>query len=72
MEASILAVDLKKILNPNINLIDIRNTKDFKLGHITYAINISKNELMFNTSQYLNENVPYYIYCSKGIQRVEI
>ena len=68
MEGSILATNLKKILKPGINLIDIRCTTDYKLGHITYAINISKNELMFNTSQYLKKNIPYYIYCSKGIQ----
>ena len=68
MEESILADDLKKILKPGINLIDIRSLTDYKLGHITYAININKNELMFNTAQYLKKNVPYYIYCSKGVQ----
>ena len=68
MEGSILATDLKKILKPGINLIDIRCATDYKLGHIIYAKNISKNELMFNTSQYLKKNIPYYIYCTKGVQ----
>lgn len=68
MDGSIMAQDLKKILNPKINLIDIRSSTDYKLGHINYAKNISKNELMFNTPLYLKKGTPYYIYCSKGIQ----
>ena len=68
MEGSILAINLKKILNPKINIIDIRNATSYKLEHIPYAKNISKNELMFNTSSYLKKNIPYYIYCSKGVQ----
>ena len=68
MEGSILAINLKNILNPRINIIDIRNVTAYKLEHIPYAKNISKNELMFNTSVYLKKGVPYYIYCEKGIQ----
>ena len=68
MEGSILAINLKKILNPKINLIDIRNTTSYKLEHIAYAKNINKNELMFNTSSYLKKGITYYIYCAKGIQ----
>ncbi len=68
MENSITIEELKKILKPTINLIDIRNANSYKMGHIKYAKNISKNELMFNTEKYLKKEVPYYIYCSKGIQ----
>ena len=68
MEGSILSINLKKILSPNINLIDIRSATQFKLEHIPYAKNISKNELMFNTSKYLKKGIPYYFYCTKGIQ----
>lgn len=68
MDGSIIADNLKKILNPNINLIDIRSTTSYKLGHIPYAKNISKNELMFNTPLYLKKGIPYFIYCEKGIQ----
>lgn len=68
MEGSILSINLKKIINPRINLIDIRNSTAYKLEHIPYAKNISKNELMFNTSLYLKKGIPYYIYCEKGIQ----
>lgn len=68
MDGSITVDNLKKILGPRINLIDIRSNTAYKLGHIPYAKNISKNELMFNTSSYLKKNTPYYIYCSKGVQ----
>ncbi|MBE6153618.1 MAG: rhodanese-like domain-containing protein [Firmicutes bacterium] len=68
MEGSILSINLKKILNPKINLIDIRTVTSYKLEHIPYAKNIGKNELMFNTSKYLKKGLTYYIYCQKGIQ----
>lgn len=68
MDGSILSSDLKKIINPKINIIDIRNNTSYKLGHLPYAKNISKNELMFNTSSYLKKGIPYFIYCEKGIQ----
>ena len=55
MEGSITIGELKKILTPRINLIDIRSNTAYKLGHIPYAKNISKNELMFNTSSYLKK-----------------
>lgn len=68
MQSDITVSELKKILNSNINLIDIRSTSSYMLGHIPYAKNISKNELMFNTEKYLKKGITYYIYCSKGIQ----
>ena len=68
MDKSINITELKSILGPNINLIDIRNSTSYKLGNIPYSKNISKNELMFNPEKYLNKNKIYYIYCSKGIQ----
>ncbi len=68
MNRSISINDLKKILQPGINLIDIRSATSYQLGNIPYSINISKNELMFNPEKYLNKNKVYYIYCSKGLQ----
>lgn len=68
MEGSILAINLKRMLKPEINLIDIRSATTYKLEHIPYAKNISKNELMFNTSRYLKRGITYYIYCTKGTQ----
>ena len=68
MDSSINVLELKKILKPGINLIDIRNTTAYKLGNIPYSKNISKNELMFNPEKYLFKDKIYYIYCEKGIQ----
>ncbi len=63
---SITVKELNKILQPGISLIDIRTNTKYNLGHIRYAINISKNELMFNTEKYLIKNKKYYIYCDRG------
>ena len=68
MNKSISITELKQILRPGINLIDIRNSTSYKLGNIPYSKNISKNELMFNPEKYLIKERIYYIYCSKGIQ----
>ena len=43
-------------------------TLSLRIDELLKAKNISKNELMFNTSMYLKKGVPYYIYCEKGIQ----
>lgn len=63
---SITTKDLNKILQPGISIIDIREKVKYNLGHIKYAINITKNELMFNTEKYLVKDKTYYIYCDKG------
>lgn len=68
MNESINIIELKKILKPGINLIDIRSATSYKLGNIPYSKNISKNELMFNPEKYLEKEKKYYIYCSQGIQ----
>jgi len=68
MNNNISVIELKRILKPRINLIDIRNSTSYKLGNIPYSKNISKNELMFNPEKYLFKDKIYYIYCEKGIQ----
>lgn len=68
MNNNISVLELKRILRPGINLIDIRNSTSYKLGNIPYSKNISKNELMFNPEKYLFKDKVYYIYCEKGIQ----
>ncbi|MBQ7141350.1 MAG: rhodanese-like domain-containing protein [Bacilli bacterium] len=68
MNNNISVLELKRILRPGINLIDIRNSTSYKLGNIPYSKNISKNELMFNPEKYLFKDRIYYIYCEKGIQ----
>lgn len=68
MNNNISVLELKRILKPGINLIDIRSSTSYKLGNIPYSKNISKNELMFNPEKYLFKDRIYYIYCEKGIQ----
>ncbi len=60
--------ELKNKLNGGINIIDIRPSTKYKISHIPNSINISKNELMFNTEKHLNKSITYYIYCEKGVQ----
>ncbi len=58
---------ISKIRNGgNINLIDIRSSYQFDLGHIPGSLNISRDQLVFNTSKYLDKNNIYYIYCQSG------
>ena len=66
-----ISVDELKQLD-NINLIDIRSIEKYNSGHIKNAINISAQQLITNSNQYLNKNIKYYIYCQKGIQSRKI
>ena len=51
----------------NINIIDIRPENIYKVGHISNAKNIPKNDLLVNYPNYLEKNRTYYIYCDRGI-----
>lgn len=57
--------DIDDILN-NIELIDIRETSEFKRGHIKKAKNIPMGNLLENPTKYLNSNKTYYIMCQSG------
>ena len=58
-------------LKPN-NIIDIRSSYDYHLGHIEGAINIPYYNLLNNYSHYLSKYSLYYIYCDSGEQSREI
>lgn len=66
MIENISVSELKRI-NTN-NLIDIRSIEKYNNKHILNARNIPMEQLLINTSKYLNKNERYYIYCQKGIQ----
>ena len=57
-----------KELRPEYNIIDIRDNYLYNQGHVFNAKNIPMNELLYNTSRYLNKNDRYYIYCTSGIR----
>ena len=68
MYSNVSICDFKNQLRQGIELIDIRNSTSYRIGNIPYSKNISKNELMFETSDYLDKSKQYYIYCERGIQ----
>ena len=58
--------ELIKIINDDINIIDIRDNYQYNLGKIENSINIPMNFLLKNPSEYLNKDERYYIYCDYG------
>lgn len=68
MYYNITVKDLKKIINNNIKIIDIRNSKEIKYGNIPGSICIPMIELMSKPSLYLRKREMYYIYCGSGIK----
>jgi len=63
-----------KVINVNdidslvgkVELIDIRETFEYKRGSIKTAKNIPMGELLENTEKYLNKDKEYYIVCQSG------
>lgn len=58
-------IEAKK-LRQEYNIIDIRSYDKYLQGHIYNAVNIQKNELIYNVSKYLDKEKTYYIYCNLG------
>ncbi|SFU70825.1 Rhodanese-related sulfurtransferase [Clostridium sp. DSM 8431] len=57
--------DLDEIVE-EINLIDIREYHEFKIGTIEGAKNIPSEELLKNPEKYLDKYEKYYIMCRAG------
>ena len=57
---------IKKISQMKINIIDIRNSKDYYSNKIPTAINVEEQELITNPQRYLDKTKTYYIYCNSG------
>lgn len=57
-----------KDLKPEYNIIDIRDSYSYNLGHVFNARNIPMNELLNNVNKYLNNDLVYYIYCTSGVR----
>ena len=57
----------KEILNQDIQLIDVRTSKEFNQGHISNAKSIDYFSSSFKTElNQLNKEKPVYIYCRSG------
>lgn len=63
-----------KVINVNdidslvgkVELIDIRETFEYKRGSIKTSKNIPMRELLENSEKYLNKDKEYYIVCQSG------
>lgn len=51
----------------NVNIIDIRDTYKYEMGHIPSSINIPYMILMSDYSRFLDKGRVYYIYCQSGV-----
>ena len=60
--------DLDEIIN-DIELIDIRETYEYRAGHIKGAKNIPMSELLKDTGNYLKKDKEYHIICQGGSRR---
>lgn len=55
------------IVQPKVQLIDVRTPEEFKAGHIENAINIDFFSEQFNMDfEKLDKDKPVYIYCKSG------
>lgn len=66
MLKNITVKELKSILSPSINIIDLRSFEKYNTSHIKFSKNISYLEILKNPSKYLNKNAIYYLYCQYG------
>lgn len=62
---SISVHDLDKKLG-KINLIDIREPYEYKIGHVPTARNIPMNTIIANADKYLDKAQEYFIICQSG------
>ena len=60
MLKNITVKELKSILNPSINIIDLRSLEKYNTSHIEFSKNIPYLEILKNPSKYLNKNTIYY------------
>ncbi len=56
------------IMTGNVQLVDVRTSKEYKGGHIKNAINIDffKATDFVNSFEKLDRNKPVYLYCRSG------
>lgn len=67
-------IDVKELksLIGRVNIIDLRDSYIYNLGHIPTAKNIPYNFLIMNPNIYLNKSDKYYLYCDQGIKSSKI
>lgn len=65
-EGKVINVNDMDSLLDKIELIDIRETYEYKGGSLKGAKNIPMGELLGNPDKYLEKNKEYYIMCQSG------
>ncbi len=55
-----------------MEIIDIRENFEYRIGHIPNSINISKDLLEINPDKYISKNKKYVLYCDRGIISSEL
>lgn len=66
MLKNITVKELKSILNPGINIIDLRSFEKYNTSHIEFSKNIPYLELLKNYDKYLDKTKVYHLYCQSG------
>ncbi len=67
MTKNISGHEANRLIKNGAAVVDIRDVKDFGVGHILGAINISINDL---TKLNLNKNKNIIVVCSQGIRSI--
>ncbi|MBQ3422089.1 MAG: hypothetical protein K5986_11205 [Clostridium sp.] len=69
-EGNVKSIDVNDIddLLGKINLIDIRETFEYKTGTLKTAVNIPMSELLASPEKYMNTNEEYYIWLNYEIK----
>jgi rhodanese-related sulfurtransferase len=62
---SVSARDINEKLG-KINLIDVRESYEYKGGHVPKARNVPMGDILTNPEKYLNKEEEYHIICHSG------
>lgn len=62
---NINSLEFSKLLNTNINIIDIRDKISYSKFHLNNSINIPYPGVI-NINNHLSKNVTYYVICDEG------
>jgi len=67
-----MSVNIRYLKPSETILIDIRESYEYKMGHIENAINIPNDLLELVPEKYLKKNKVYYLYCDLGIRSEQL
>ena len=65
MYPSISTNELKGLVG-KVNIIDLRDSINYNIGHIPTSRNINYLDLIINPNNYISKDSKYYLYCTYG------